>query len=493
MVGWPTDSRDWGRMARTFRVCASLTSVVVASMALVGAVSPSGAPGATMVRARPSVSATPWVTVAHLRITLTTTSDWAQVRLTPGRVVAAHRSRVAGRGSARALADGVGLTRVRGTARVTTDLVLTQTTGVSSFALTMAKGYIGAARVRVTNLNGSSPVPVASVADVVHNPHDASNGRVITLSRARLFGGTPLALPHADNRKLVLAFYYPWFADYTKSTLADVPMQGRSVWDPAGVGSMTQQAKQNGVNGFIVSWHGNADGSAFDLALRAAERQGQVVAPYVETPSATSQRSPEYADPFTVYVWLKQALARRTSSAFLKASDGVPVVFVYEMEALKPGQWAGVVGALAKDGVRVHLVGDETDARYLPFEWGVHRYSALDGSASLTAWSRNTSLVARAGAVVDPSRLPRLYAGTVSPGFDDQALRGELHPVVARGDGSRYDATWSAALAGDPDWVLVSTWNEWFEDSQIEPGLLTGSTALRQTAIHARNWRGTPG
>lgn len=476
----------------TFRVRAGLASVVVATMALVGVVGAVGAPaapGATATAAAPVVTVKPPVTSAHLRVTLTTNSDWARLRLTPGRVMAAHSSRVVGRGTVHLLGDGIGLARVRRQARVTTDLVLSETSGASSFSLTIDKGFIGAAQVRVMNLNGSSPLKVANVTDVVHNPGDPSNRLVISLSHAKVFGSTPLSLPHADKRKLVLAFYYPWFADYTMSTLADAPAEPRSVWDAAGVESMTQQAKQNGVNGFIVSWHGNADSSAFDLALRAAERQRQVISPYLETPGATSHRSPTYADPFTVYVWLKQALARRTSSAFLKASDGVPVVFVYEMEALKPAQWAAVVRALAGDGVHVHLVGDDADASYLSLEWGVHRYSTLDGVAALTDWSRNTALAARAGAVVSPSSRPRLYAATVSPGFDDQALRGNLHPVFPRGDGARYDATWSAALAGDPDWVLVSTWNEWFEDSQIEPGRVTGSGALQQTANHAQRWR----
>jgi hypothetical protein len=278
-------------MVRTFHARARLAGAVVVALASFGAVAASGASGVSTVTARPAVTAKPLVTAVHLRVTLTTTSDWAQVHLTPGRVVAAHRSRVAGRGAAGLLADGVGLRGVRGAARVTADLVLTQTPGVSSFSVTMDKGYLGAARVRVTNLNGSSPVAVASVVDVVHNRRDPSNRHVIVLSRAKVFGGTPMALPHADNRKLVLAFYYPWFADYTKSTLADAPVQARSVWDAAGVGSMTHQAKQNGVNGFIVSWHGNADGSAFDRG-RSSRRTSRRRARRVPVPPGTPTRSP---------------------------------------------------------------------------------------------------------------------------------------------------------------------------------------------------------
>lgn len=432
------------------------------------------------------------VTAAHLRITLTTTSDWAQAHLTPGTIIASHKASDSGVGSYTALADGVAVGKVAGTRQVVTDVVVSETSGATQFKLEVDKGYNGTAWVTVTNLNDTTPRTVAGVTDSVHNVNDAKNHTVTQLSRGTVLGATPLALPHADNRKLVLAFYYPWYASYDQATLADRPLDPRNVWDAAGVDSMTQQAKANGVNGFIVSWHGDAkDGAAFDSAKQAAVRNGQVVSPYIETLAATSDRSPTSADPFVVYSWIRQALSRQSSPAFLKAADGVPVVFVYQMAALSPGQWQGVVDALAANGQQVHLFGDATDSAYRPFEWGVDRYAVLDSASSLTSWSKDTALGARAGAVVDSAASPQVYAGTVSPGFNDQLLRGALHPVVSRDNGARYDATWQAALAGDPDWVLVSTWNEWYEGSQIEPGLQTGSQALQQTATNAAAWRGT--
>jgi len=84
--------------------------------------------------------------------------------------------------------------------------------------------------------------------------------------------------------------------------------------------------------------------------------------------------------------------------------------------------------------------------------------------------------------VLDPRLQPRLFVGTVQPGFDDRRLRGDANPVIDRNGGARYDQTWAAALAGSPDWIVVTSWNEWFEDTQIEPGVETGSGALDQTA-----------
>jgi hypothetical protein len=255
---------------------------------------------------------------------------------------------------------------------------------------------------------------------------------------------------------------------------------------------MTRQAKANGINGFVVSWHGNTnDGPAFDLVQRAAEAVGQLFTAYLEVPSA-HQADGVHSAAFKVRQWLLQALARRNSPSFLRASDGAPVVFVYGMAHLTPSEWRDVLARAAnRQGVHVHLVGDTLKPAYRPYEWGVHRYAVLGSARHLTAWSRSTELSARAQAAVDPGSSPTLYSGTVSPGFNDRRLRGDVHPLIRRGsEGQRYDATWAAALAGDPDWMFVSTWNEWYEDTQIEPGTETGARALSQTAQHIAAWRG---
>ena len=40
---------------------------------------------------------------------------------------------------------------------------------------------------------------------------------------------------------------------------------------------------------------------------------------------------------------------------------------------------------------------------------------------------------------------------------------------------------WSAALATRPDWVVISSWNAFPEDTQITPGAAYGRRALDQT------------
>jgi hypothetical protein len=429
------------------------------------------------------------ISAARLHVTVSTTSNWTQLTISPGDVVASHVVARTGAGRYRVTGDGVVLSGVRRQEAVTVDLVLSDPTASPTFSVSVTKGFLGVTEVSVTNTNGAA-YQVTGFTDDRHDTGDLNESEAVSVDQAQMMGTVPLPLAKADSRRLVLAAYYPWYHDYTSAQLADEPTQPRSVWNPADVLSMTRQAQAAGINGFVVSWHGaSADGPAMDLVQQAAEATGQDFTAYLEVPSATQGRSAQSAA-FRVRQWLLQALARRNSPAFLKADDGVPVVFVYGMDALSATQWRDVLVELdAREALRVHLVGDELDPAYRPYEWGLHRYAVLDPVDKLTAWSRSTSLSARALSAVDPTATPALYAGTVSPGFDDQRLRGRGDAVVPRDDGSRYDDTWAAALAGDPDWVFVSTWNEWYEDTQVEPGKATGGLALTQTATHVADWR----
>src|SRR3954454_17143200 len=429
---------------------------------------------------------------AHLRLTITTTSDWTAVAFTPGKVTAAHVTSLTGTATETTLANGVKLDGATGTTTAVVDAVFYEPSGAANIGVTVTKGLLGQTTLKIENSNAATPVVVLpGFTDSVQSATSPTNPASTTVTRSNLFTATPMPQPHADARRLTLAFYYPWYASYTDPTLADVPQNQRTSWDAAGVSSMTAQAKANGVNGFVVSYAGDAsDGPGFDAARRAAEAQGQYVTGYLEIPRATSATSGTNADPNVVRDWLVQLLRRKVSPAFLTASDGVPVVFVYGMGRLLPRHWDAIQTNLRDVyGLSVHLVGDDTDAAYLPYEYGLHRYAVLDSGSSLAAWSQETALTSRGSAVVDPAAAAKLYVGTTSPGFDDTKLRGATNPVIPRDGTSRYDDTWAAARAGSPDWVVVSTWNEWYEDSQIEPGVATGSQALTDTATQAAAFR----
>jgi len=73
---------------------------------------------------------------------------------------------------------------------------------------------------------------------------------------------------------------------------------------------------------------------------------------------------------------------------------------------------------------------------------------------------------------------------TVIPGYDDTKIR---HPGLKadRLDGEVYRVLWEEAIKAKPDWVLITSWNEWHEGSEIEPSLEYGDQYLQLTKDYA--------
>ena len=46
------------------------------------------------------------------------------------------------------------------------------------------------------------------------------------------------------------------------------------------------------------------------------------------------------------------------------------------------------------------------------------------------------------------------------------------------------------AIAAHPDYVLITSWNEWHEGSEIEPSVEYGSLFLNATSVFSREFLG---
>ncbi|MGH2726675.1 MAG: hypothetical protein ACRDKS_06835, partial [Actinomycetota bacterium] len=174
-------------------------------------------------------------------------------------------------------------------------------------------------------------------------------------------------------------------------------------------------------------------------------------------------------------------LDRAHNAAFLH-SGGIPVVFVWQMGKLNRIGWVNVLNELAQRGKKVRLVGDASSA-YGMIQWGVHDYDPNPlAPDALARHNRERMMDAKLLGSADGTG-PHLYVATVSPGFDDSKLPDRTPRVTPRGSaGERYAASWDAAFSARPDWVLITSWNEWFEGTSIEPSVAYGDLALRQTA-----------
>jgi hypothetical protein len=168
--------------------------------------------------------------------------------------------------------------------------------------------------------------------------------------------------------------------------------------------------------------------------------------------------------------------------------DGRPVIFVYGRAVADIGTdgWLWVTTEVRRrfKGGAVFIGDGLNEEVALTFD-GIHTYNVTSQTrnmsvADLRAWGQEhyTSLRAIAGS--------RILVATVIPGYDDTPLGRDMpRPTTPRHDGRTYETLWREAIDAHPDWVVITSWNEWHEGSEIEPSREHGKKALHTTRRYA--------
>ena len=468
------------------RALRRLLAVAAVTMGALGAVT------ATVAQAAPSRTSTTEATVtstavesdslrrAVLRITITTSSDWAQLDMpgaSAGHVVRSNRGNRGVQPTERGVV-------VHGTAgrssSVTVDVVTELRRSTTTGLITVRQGAAGSTQATVENRT-TKPFTVATVNGV------PDGSRSVQVSADALMGGVQLPWTRADDERLVLAFTYPWFGDWARDSpaLSVHPTSPWRSWRDDDAMAMATLARDHGIDGFVMSFSGaQRDGLALYQTLAAGARTGGRATILLETAAAGS------AD--VVEQWLREALSQASSPAFLRVDD-VPVVFAFESGRVPLASWKAITDRLAAAGTPVRVIGDSWDGG-AGIMAGQYRYNALFEAPNelmttdrLTDWNQRVARGLRARATLGVGD-PGLVVATVQPGWDDRLLRGADRVAVDRDGTATYDETWRAGIAGEPDWVVVTSWNEWFEGTGIAPSLEFGHTALEATRRSAQRF-----
>jgi hypothetical protein len=319
---------------------------------------------------------------------------------------------------------------------------------------------------------------------------DASTeGSIFESPAASLLAGGPVEIG-VGPRPLVLAFFYPWYQHFNwlSDRLLDQPLYLYSTELPDEVARSLREARAAGLDGVIVSWGGDTDWN--DRRLRfvfdQAQTLGLTVSILVETLSATEgpdgTKKPLVAD--KMRRWLEKAFDAYTSHpAFLKLR-GRPVIFVYAADSFPPENWRTIVQSLEHSGRKVFLMADSRDPTFLESFSGAFTYATASISQpDLKRFYSDQALRTQSYNLLYGGER-RVDAATVSPGYNDSLLGRETTSVVDRANGGLYEAQWQAAVAAQPDWILVTSWNEFWENTHIEPSALFG----RRYRIRTRAW-----
>jgi hypothetical protein len=418
-------------------------------------------------------AATP--TLTRLRLTLTEKAEYVSLTIS-GATIKAHHVLESSSGSTVGRGQDVVVLQGPNPATATVDVVFSVPEGLNP-VLRVATSKGGEGRVHVTRTNAAPEV----VADMYCGPTD-SDGIVSRNVSRSLLVGEGLTIPRLDARRLVLAFYYPWFeaGTFSRGLWYDRPSSHYRTEDAAEVDAMVRQASGAGVSGFIVSWDGVGDHPRrFDLVLAAAQTKSFYAAPLIEL---MHFRTGSGFDVSAITASIRDALGRASNPAFLRV-NGRPVMFLFGASQLGSSGWRTISAALRSAGHDPFVIGDSGDTAFAL--QGFYYYNPNGGSeADLSVEYNSAADAVRMAAQVNPTVSQRLWAATVSPGMNDTYIRPVSGQVQSRDGGSRYDLTWRAARGSSPEWILVTSWNEWYEATHVSPSQRFGAMALDQT----RSW-----
>ena len=345
----------------------------------------------------------------------------------------------------------------------------------------------GHTTLEVYNLNNENAPSLVDRFEI-----DAAESAVSSPADKMREGG-PLD-PGRISTRLVLAHYYPWYdpSTWNGPTLLDQPATPYSSDDPAAVARQMKQVKSAGIDGVIVSYQGREVGGGWNerrlrLVFQQAEQVGVKVSALIETIVANAQHTqdPVPTDPVIVESWVRQVLDVAGNSPALLRQDGRPVLFFYSANRLKPAQWADIRTRLHASGVDPLFVAENTQSPLLEafdgeFDYASNRFSPSD----FLTFDRRQGLRVQTHHLLGAGHgSRRIWAATVSPGYNDVRLAadGRTTRVTERQGGAYYESQWHAALASGADWVLITSWNEWFENTAIEPAVSFGDEYLRRT------------
>ena len=320
----------------------------------------------------------------------------------------------------------------------------------------------------------------------------------------------------ADDR-LVSVYYYPWHD--TNRHWAEGYL--RFNLDPAQPPQLGEYSNRNsntidqhlawsenfGIDNWIFSWWG--PGSWEDETIRnhilprMIGRNVSFSLFYEAAGLLNLQNDQIFFDPAKITL-LRSHFDYIASNYFshpnLQTIDERPVIYIYLTRTFS-GEYVAAIDSVRQDmsalGYDVYLVGDEV-------YWGTpnsSRIAVLDaitpynmhGPSQYAGYPSQTSFIADVRSIYEQYEVTAQNLGIkfipgIMPGFNDRAVRLDAdHYIIPRNfhQDSSFTSTFShfAEMAEDfidtgLNMVTITSFNEWHEDTQIEPTILTDSTNM---------------
>ena len=303
-----------------------------------------------------------------------------------------------------------------------------------------------------------------------------------------------------DSDYTVGVYYYPWYGSdfhgrgYLREHLLPPQLPSLGEYDdrsPEVISQHLQWSRAANISLWVASWWGpgrREDTTLLQHILPHEELGEMRIALFYET----TGRIPEFDDLDNVASDVAYMAARYFDHPNYLRIDGRPVLFVYLTRVLsRNGRLAEVVAlmrsAATKAGYDLYIVGDEVfgrppaDSSALVLLDGVTNYDVY-GSMGSRGYAGQQAVDAyyetQAGWQALANAAGTAFIPATTPGFNDKGVR-DGHQAVSRRltqtsePGTLFRAMLQQAVtyteSATGNMLLVTSWNEWHEDTQIEP------------------------
>jgi len=252
------------------------------------------------------------------------------------------------------------------------------------------------------------------------------------------------------------ANFYPQLGSYSST-------------DPNIIDTHMQQIKEAGIGVLVISWWGkdHLTDQSVSTILDTAHKYGLKLAFHIE---------PIYNTVAEFRGHLEYISANYVQHPALYKINGKPLYYLYNSFNLKFEEWRSMLNPDSEstirkthlDGIFIGLWTTMFDGEFLVksgFD-GFYTYFASDGFA----YGSTTSNWPDMSAFAHKNNL--IYIPSVGPGYIDTRIRPwNEKNTKNRDSGKYYEMMYENAVNSNPDFISITSFNEWHEGTQIEPSV----------------------